>query len=125
MDVIFLIQYNPTNQAVDIKVYTHNARATVYLPRNFRGPITAGTVHGGITFSSEIQKNLTVFSEVDGTRKAFLGEHAETRYGVDGLDWDGDQLEIGSKNAGVKVYYVDDLDCASSSAQRWWSKLWS
>jgi hypothetical protein len=83
--------------------------------------MVASSSYGSVTFSPAIQQDLTLFSDIDGTKKAFLGDLAHTDYGQQGLDWKNDQLDVSSKNAAVRVYYLDEL--TENTGKGWFSKL--
>jgi hypothetical protein len=89
---------------------TRNGRATVYLPRSFTGPLTVISHNRRVSFSPAIQRNLTIFSDEDGTVVAFL-DSVQSRSRRKSIDWKGDRLEITSRfrNGNVNVHYHDEL----------------
>ncbi|KAG9050161.1 hypothetical protein FS837_007460 [Tulasnella sp. UAMH 9824] len=93
-----------------------NGAVTVYIPRDFIGPITSTTDNGGLDLSDAIKQTYYAFSEDGKATKGFIGDWTSSGYGdilQSGGEWVGDELVVGSKNGRVKVYYIDELNAAS------------
>ena len=78
----------------------------LHIPRNFHGPILVTYRHGSLRFSDAINRNLTLFGEVDNTRHCFLGDFSQWTEG--GEEWTGDELVADVKHGNVKIHYDDD-----------------
>ncbi|KIO21614.1 hypothetical protein M407DRAFT_28822 [Tulasnella calospora MUT 4182] len=90
-----------------------NGTVTVYIPRDFIGPITSSTDNGGLDLSDAVKPNYYPFSEDRKAVKGFIGDWTSSGYGdilQSGAEWTGDELVVGSKNGRVKVYYIDELN---------------
>ncbi|KAG8897781.1 hypothetical protein FRB99_007926, partial [Tulasnella sp. 403] len=59
------------NQSIQLTANSKHGGATVYLPRDFQGPIT--TIGSKLEFSPAVQQCVTVFSKKDGVGRAFMG----------------------------------------------------
>jgi hypothetical protein len=95
----------------------------VRIPRNFIGPITFKNGNGSTSFSPAIEAHLTVFSQEKKISKAFLGDWATAGYGeAESSEWEGDELEVESKNGSIRVSYVDEEE-VTSGPLGWIAKL--
>ena len=73
------------------------------LPRSFQGLLSLSTRHGSITLSDPILQNATQLSQVDTTRRYFIGD-----FQVLGDTWEGDQVEIEAPHGSIRIRYVDE-----------------
>jgi len=83
-----------------------NGEMRLHIPRNFQGPIIVTYRHGSLRFSDAISRNLTLFGEVDNTRRCFLGDFSQ--WSDAGEGWTGDELIADVKHGNVKIHYDDD-----------------
>jgi len=87
---------------------THNS-LTVCLPRSYEGLLKTTANHGrSVTFSNQLTKHLTTFSEIDSTKTCFVGDLTEWKDGQ--ADWKGDEVILSSKHGRIKVWYVDEVE---------------
>ncbi|KAG8975240.1 hypothetical protein FRC05_006183 [Tulasnella sp. 425] len=99
-----------------------NGNVTVYLPRDFTGPVTSSTDNGGLDLSNAIKQNYTPFSEDKKVAKGFIGDWSSSGYGEAmqaGAEWTGDEVVAGSKNGRVKLYYIDEFNAGGGFFSSW------
>ncbi|KAG8950323.1 hypothetical protein FRC04_007765 [Tulasnella sp. 424] len=99
-----------------------NGTITVYLPRDFTGPITSSTDNGGLDLSNAIKQNYTPFSEDQKVAKGFIGDWSSSGYGEAmqaGAEWTGDELVADCKNGRVKLYYIDEFNAGGGFFSSW------
>lgn len=97
------------NQSFRLTLKNRYAINTVYLPRDFRGPVHSKTVYGATIFSEAVQQNLRDFGKQDGVGKAFIGELGG--YGEDkSAPWDGDELILTNEHGRNLVYFADEAN---------------
>ncbi|KAJ7880678.1 hypothetical protein B0H13DRAFT_1630296, partial [Mycena leptocephala] len=78
-----------------------NGTVTIHLPRTFRGPLHLTTRNGSGRFSDALKAALTTFSEVNSTRRCFVGDFS---------DWT-EEISVESMNGNVKVGYEVEVVC--------------
>jgi hypothetical protein len=96
----------------------------VYLPRAFEGPIRAKTLNGSVKYSASVEAELTRFSDVEGVQRSFIG-HFEPSHWVQepGASWEGDELNLESRNGSIHINYVDELDLPPKPKTGFFSRL--
>jgi len=94
-------------------VSTHGS-VTVHIPRSFQGLLTVST-RGGVSFSSQLSEHVTTFSELNNTRKCFVGDLSSWGEAV---EWTGDEVTAETKHGRVKVQYVDEVKPGSSRKRK-------
>ncbi|KIK60380.1 hypothetical protein GYMLUDRAFT_261380 [Collybiopsis luxurians FD-317 M1] len=60
--------------AFDLKSKTQNGNVLVKIPRTYRGMITGTTKHGRVWMSDAVSAQAVVFSDVEGTKRIFVGD---------------------------------------------------
>lgn len=86
-----------------INAYASNGSVNIHLPRSFRGLLSIRTSNGSSKFSAEASGHLTTFSDVDGTRRCFIGDYSDMTD-----SWEGDEVVAEAKNGSVKIVYDDE-----------------
>lgn len=87
-------------------IFAQNGAVHVHIPRSFHGLLTIKTWNGSTKFSPETTVHLTTFSEVDRTRRCFIGDYSEL---TDDGEWQGDEVIVEARNGSVKVQYDDEV----------------
>jgi len=90
---------------------------TIYLPRNFIGPIRTNAKYGTVEFSPMMTSQLTTFSERTAEGSYFLGPFTDSGFG-DGENWKGDQLLVSSATRKIRVRYLEEDDHDRQSGKR-------
>jgi len=92
----------------NLEVMSYNGAITVYLPRSFQGPMTITSRNGSVNISSSLSDHATTFSEVNSTRRYFVGDFSG--WSDSALErWNGDECVIEGRNGRIKVQYLDDV----------------
>jgi len=92
---------------IQLRSYSGDGSIRVYLPRAFRGVCRLKTKDGRIRFSKAVESSLTPFSDVNGMQTSFLGSMDVTEW-QPGMDWNGDELTLETKDGNVYVYFDDE-----------------
>ncbi|KAF9522402.1 hypothetical protein CPB83DRAFT_864527 [Crepidotus variabilis] len=74
-----------------------NSASRLSLPRSFKGSAYLGCTGNNVTFSPDVLANFTLFSEVDGVTKGFIGDFDHTQWKTDS-QWAGDVLHWAPMN---------------------------
>jgi len=107
--------------AVHLTASSLNGRINISLPRSFHGLIVARTLNGSIKFTPALTYQQTLFSEMSGTHKCFIGD--VTGYmEKDGHEWEGDEVIVDTKNGSVKFQFDDDV--AETPVKGFFAKVW-
>jgi hypothetical protein len=93
---------------MDLFCQSSTGTITVYLPRNFCGPVTLKSDIGNKSISKQVQSNFAIFSQHGGLLRGFIGEYNGTGYGEAGTEWKGDQLFAQSSVGTISVKYLDE-----------------
>jgi len=108
------------NQRFRLSAESKDGHVSVWIPRDFEGPVTFTNVDGTTRFSDAVSKRLAHFSTSGKGGKAFIGSWStsgfEATAGVEGR-WMGDELVLGSNDGNVTVSYTDEDTVLSSRAQ--------
>ncbi|KAF5383253.1 hypothetical protein D9615_004907 [Tricholomella constricta] len=86
-----------------LNILAFNGSVNVHLPRSFHGLVVVKAWNGNTKFSSESSVHLTTFSDVDKTRRCFIGDYSEMTD-----EWQGDEVFIEARNGSVKLQYDDE-----------------
>ncbi|KAF8873774.1 hypothetical protein BD779DRAFT_1568830 [Infundibulicybe gibba] len=78
---------------------------TLVIPRSFSGPITTTTVHGSVKLSESVNAAMTMFGEVDGTRRCFLGDFSRWQGRSKDSEDTSDEIVVESRYGGLKLQY--------------------
>ncbi|GLB38964.1 hypothetical protein LshimejAT787_0601260 [Lyophyllum shimeji] len=89
-----------------LNIFAQNGAVQLHIPRSFHGLLVIKAANGSTKFSPETTVHLTTFSEVDRTRRCFIGDYSEL---TDGEEWQGDEVVVEARNGGVKVQYDDEV----------------
>ncbi|KAF8067928.1 hypothetical protein FPV67DRAFT_1165290 [Lyophyllum atratum] len=89
-----------------LDIFGYNGAVHIHIPRSFNGLLTIKQWNGSTKFSPEASMHLTTFSEVDKTRRCFIGDYSEM---ADGEEWQGDEVFVETRNGSVKVHYDDEV----------------
>ncbi|KAF8190509.1 hypothetical protein BJ912DRAFT_965312 [Pholiota molesta] len=89
--------------------FRFNGRVTLYLPRSFKGLVNLKTGNGSIRLSSAMKASETQFSDVDRTKRSFIGDFDPSEW-MDDAKWTGDQLYVEAKSGNINVHFDDEVD---------------
>ncbi|KAF9220799.1 hypothetical protein BS17DRAFT_713527, partial [Gyrodon lividus] len=76
----------------------------ISLPRSFHGFLSLSTQHGNVWLADTLSQNSTQLSQVDYTRRYFVGDFSS----LGDAEWTGDELRIEAKHGQIRIQYVDD-----------------
>jgi len=118
------------HQPFHLKAHTDNGSVTVYLPRDFTGPIEHLTKNGSTVFSPEIRPFLTTFSSTKGEGRSFIGDWQGSLLGgeegsssfISTSDWPGDHLVISSINGSLHIQYIDEDTGFLKTIKGWFNR---
>jgi len=105
-----------------LRSYSGDGSIRVYLPRSFRGVFRIKAKSGKIRYSNAVELSSTPFSEVNGLKIGFLGLFDSTEW-QPGVDWNGDELILETKDGNVNVYFDDEENGAAQPQRGFLSKL--
>ncbi|OAX40557.1 hypothetical protein K503DRAFT_768450 [Rhizopogon vinicolor AM-OR11-026] len=83
---------------------TKHGAVHVALPHSFHGLLFLTTTHGSVSLADSISENCTYLSQVDMTRRYFIGDLTM----VDDSDWTGDEVRVEATHGKIRVKYVDE-----------------
>jgi hypothetical protein len=90
-----------------LSAHTHNGSVTIHLPRSFSGLLTTTATHGSINLSDSLMEHVTTFSEINSTKRCFVGDLSEWAEGEE--VWTGDEVNLVTNSGRVKVMYTDEV----------------
>ncbi|KAG1871468.1 hypothetical protein F4604DRAFT_814524 [Suillus subluteus] len=96
-----------------LTISANNGSVTVYLPRSFSGFLLLTTSHGSVFLSDTLSQNCTHLSQVDLTRRYFVGDLST----VDDSDWTGDELRVEAKHGNIRIKYVEEHTNANNTSK--------
>lgn len=70
------------------------------------------TWNGSTKFSAEASTELTTFSDINRTRRSFIGDFSEW---TDQESWTGDEVVVDARNGTVKVQFDDEVHDTAKS----------
>lgn len=88
-------------------VSTEHSSITLWLPRDFQGPVSIYTRHGAIKVSAAFMERVTLCHEADHTRRLFVGDMTAVSEGSVGR---GDEVTVRTEQGRVRVRFVDEED---------------
>jgi hypothetical protein len=107
---------------IQLRSYTGDGNIRVCLPRSFRGVFRIKAKSGKIRFSNAVESSSTPFSEVNGLKISFLGFFNATEW-QPGVDWNGDELILETKDGNVSVHFDDEENGAAQPQRGFLSKI--
>jgi len=110
--VKFKLFANCIKRPVRIHAHSHHGSINMVLPPSFRGPVTLDSKNGSITLSDAIKARLTMFSDVGGVRRCFIGNLTEEGYGKD--EWKGSTLDASSHHGGLILSCTEEVKAKPS-----------
>ncbi|KAG1722770.1 hypothetical protein EDB19DRAFT_1954569 [Suillus lakei] len=96
-----------------LTISAKNGAVNVTLPRAFNGLLLLTTRHGSVSLTDTLSENCTHLSQVDLTRRYFVGDLST----VDDSDWAGDELRVEAKHGKIRVKYVEEHTSADDSSK--------
>jgi hypothetical protein len=108
---------------LQISACTTNGQIKLCLPRSFNGPLRINQTNGRLSYSKAVGAVLTTFSEVQGAHYSFLGPLDPSNLDLD-ANWEGDELQVESRNANVSIYFDDEADQWSPPTPKGFSNFW-
>ncbi|KAG8889832.1 hypothetical protein FRB98_002481 [Tulasnella sp. 332] len=99
------------NQSFHLTAKSKKGDVTIYLPRDFEGPVTFK--FRGSDFSPALLPKMTLFGRSDRYGTAFVGDWSKFGNGPRGKDgryahWTGDELVVSAKKGLVRICYADE-----------------
>ncbi|KAG2358137.1 hypothetical protein BDR07DRAFT_1338043 [Suillus spraguei] len=94
-----------------LTISTKNGGVTVTLPRSFHGLLLLKVRNGSASLSDTLSANCTHLSQVDLTRRYFVGDFSM----VDESDWTGDELRVEARHRNIKIKYVEEQTSADDT----------
>ncbi|KAG2140684.1 hypothetical protein DEU56DRAFT_289787 [Suillus clintonianus] len=96
-----------------LTISARNGAVNVTLPRSFIGLLLLTNKHGSISLADNLSENCTHLSQVDSTRRYFVGDLSM----VDDSGWAGDELRVEGKNGQIRVKYFEELTSADNTSK--------
>ncbi|KAG1729510.1 uncharacterized protein EDB91DRAFT_811235 [Suillus paluster] len=87
-----------------LTISAKNGTANVTLPRSFHGLLLLSTRHGSVSLADTLSENCTHLSQVDLTRRYFVGDLSM----VNDSDWTGDELRVEAEHGRIRVKYIEE-----------------
>ncbi|KAG1811830.1 uncharacterized protein BJ212DRAFT_494748 [Suillus subaureus] len=79
----------------------------------FSGFLLLTTSHGSVSLTDTLSQNCTHLSQVDLTRRYFVGDLST----VDDSDWIGDELRVEAKHGNIRIKYVEEHTKADNTSK--------
>jgi hypothetical protein len=95
-----------------LNIYASNGSVNIHLPRSFHGLLVIKTWNGSAKFSTEASTELTTFSDINKTRRSFIGDFSEWS---DDEPWTGDEIAVETRNGSVKVQFDNEVHDTAKS----------
>jgi len=115
-------QKGQVRSPIQLRSYTGDGNIRVCLPRSFRGVFRIKAKSGKVRFSNAVESSSTPFSEVNGLKISFLGFFDATEW-QPGVDWNGDELILETKDGNVSVHFDDDENGGAQPQKGFLSKI--
>ncbi|KAG2151152.1 uncharacterized protein EDB93DRAFT_1249344 [Suillus bovinus] len=96
-----------------LNISASNGAVNVSLPRSFNGLLLLTTKHGSVSLSDTLSENCTHLSQVDLTRRYFVGDFST----LDDSDWPGDELRVEGKHGKIRIRYVEEHTSADDTSK--------
>jgi len=87
-----------------LTISSKNGGVNVTLPRSFNGFLLLTTRHGSVSLADTLSENCTHLSQVDLTRRYFVGDLST----VGDSDWPGDEVRVEAKHGKIRIKYVEE-----------------
>jgi len=115
-----------SGQKFSLDCTTEHSSISVYLPRNFVGPVRTTTKHGSVVFSPGVLTQLTAFSDHKGEAVHFIGNWVDSGYGEDKGLWEDEGLNLKTVHSKIKIYYIDEdiSPCCNTSKNKGKQPFW-
>ncbi|KAG2097001.1 uncharacterized protein F5147DRAFT_715678 [Suillus discolor] len=84
-----------------LTISAKNGAVNVTLPRSFNGLLLLTTRHGSVSLAGTLSENCTHLSQVDLTRRYFVGDLSM----VGDSDWPGDEVRVDAKHGKIRIKY--------------------
>lgn len=98
-----------------LNVTGRHGSINIWLPRTFQGPMTIYSRHGSVKFSNALSERMGLCNEIDHSRRCFVGDLSLFNGEED--NWKGDELNVKTEHAGVKVWFVDEVEPETPSGK--------
>ena len=89
-----------------LNVRASNGAISLLIPRSFLGIVTVTARNGSIKFLGEAANSVHTFSDVNRTRRCFMGDYSAL---MDDEPWEGDEIVVEASNGGVKIQFDDEI----------------
>ncbi|KAF8427657.1 hypothetical protein L210DRAFT_3652516 [Boletus edulis BED1] len=76
------------------------------VPRSFHGLLSLSTRHGSTSLSDTLVENATQLSQIDDTRRYFIGDFQA----LGEVAWEGDLVELDATHGSLRVKYIDEVE---------------
>lgn len=96
-----------------LTISAKNGSVNITLPRSFSGFLLLTTSHGSVSLTDTLSQNCTHLSQVDLTRRYFVGDLST----VDDSDWIGDELRVEAKHGNIRIKYVEEHTKADNTSK--------
>ncbi|KAE9401092.1 hypothetical protein BT96DRAFT_992452 [Gymnopus androsaceus JB14] len=83
--------------------FSHDGSVSVKLPRSYQGSLTASTKDGRVRMSPAVSAQATVFSTVNGTQKAYIGDLSVRKNDTD------DVVLLETRDGNITIQYEDEM----------------
>lgn len=109
----FIFKASRTNQHFHLTAKSKRSHVTIYLPRDFEGPITFKYKRITPHFSDDLLQQMTLFGRDNKQGTVFVGDWSKFGNGPRGKDgrydhWAGDELVVTTKRGLIRVCYADE-----------------
>ncbi|KAG0702192.1 hypothetical protein DFH29DRAFT_805295 [Suillus ampliporus] len=96
-----------------LTISARHGSVNVTLPRSFNGLLLLSTRHGSISLTDTLSENCTHLSQVDLTRRYFVGDFST----VDDSHWTGDELRVEAEQGSIRVKYIEENTSADHTSK--------
>lgn len=94
-----------------LTVSARNGTVNVTLPRSFNGLLLLTTRHGSVSLTDTLSENCTHLSQVDLTRRYFVGDFST----VDDSEWTGDEVRVDAEHGSIRIKYFEEHTSAGNT----------
>ncbi|KAG1771980.1 hypothetical protein EV702DRAFT_629757 [Suillus placidus] len=96
-----------------LNISARDGAVNVTLPRSFNGLLLLTSRHGSVSLADALSENCTHLSQVDLTRRYFVGDLST----VDDSDWTGDELRVEATHGRIWIKYVEEHASADNTSK--------
>ncbi|KAG1763301.1 hypothetical protein EDD22DRAFT_887538 [Suillus occidentalis] len=93
-----------------LTISARNGAVNVTLPRSFHGLLLLTSTFGSVSLTDTLSDNCTHLSQVESTRKYFVGDFSK----VDDSEWTGDEVRVEAEHGKIKVKYFEEHSSAGN-----------